>query len=136
MYTALQLWLIENGFNLNFTCDVEDFVDYISSAGFKGLALRRSQGGVSESVVTLNGFEMQLREKIRVLLLNDALSGDASAHRIAVQVIRSGFDSLSWQERFLYFGRVSPLLRNIGEEQGSELEKSPSQRGEPPPCDQ
>jgi hypothetical protein len=116
---------------------VEDFVDYISSAGFRGLALRRSQGGASESVVTLNGFEMQLREQIRVLLLNDALSGDASAHRIAVQVIRSGFDSLSWQERFLYFGRVSPLLRNIGEEQGSGLERqSLSQRGKPPPCDQ
>ena len=87
--------------------------------------------------MTLNDFEMQLREQIRVLILNDALSGDASAHRIAVKVIRSGFDSLSWQERFLYFGRVSPLLRNIGDEHGSGLERqSPSQRGEPPPCDQ
>lgn len=63
--------------------------------------------------MTLNDFESQLREQTLALLLSNVLSGDASAQRIALQVIRSGFDTLSWEERFLYLGRVSPLLRNM-----------------------
>jgi hypothetical protein len=62
--------------------------------------------------MNLSDFEAELREQTRSLLATNALSGDPSALRIAARIVRSGFVMLSWQERFLFLGRVSPLLQN------------------------
>lgn len=65
--------------------------------------------------MTLNDFEVQLYDLTRALLLNNVLRRDSAALCVAVQVVRSGLDSLDWEERFLYLGRVVPLLRDIDE---------------------
>lgn len=63
--------------------------------------------------MNLNDFESQLLAHTQALLSGSKLSEDASASRVAAQVARSGFGSLSWQERFHYLGRVAPLLRSM-----------------------
>jgi hypothetical protein len=62
--------------------------------------------------MNLTDFEAQLREQTRALLLRNLLSKDARAERVAIQVVCSGFNSLAWEDRFLYLGRVSPLIRD------------------------
>jgi hypothetical protein len=62
--------------------------------------------------MNLTDFEAQLREQTRALLLRNLLSQDARAERVAIQVVCSGFNSLAWEDRFLYLGRVSPLIRD------------------------
>jgi hypothetical protein len=37
----------------------------------------------------------------------------APAFAIAVRVVRHGFGSLSWKERFIYLGLVATLLRRM-----------------------
>jgi hypothetical protein len=57
--------------------------------------------------------DAQLSEKIRTLLLTNQLSEGAPAFGIAMQVVRYGLGSLSWKQRFIYLGRVVPLLRTM-----------------------
>ncbi len=57
--------------------------------------------------------DAQLYEKIRDLLLNNQLSEDSPAFRIAMQVVCRGLGSLSWKQRFIYLGQVVPLLRGM-----------------------
>lgn len=57
--------------------------------------------------------DSQLYEKILVLLSNNQLGEGGRAVRIAMQVVRYGLGSLSWQQRFIYLGQVVPLLRSM-----------------------
>ena len=61
----------------------------------------------------LNDFDAQLHENIRALILNNEISQGALAFGIAMQVVRCGFGSLSWKQRFIYLGQVVPLLRTM-----------------------
>jgi hypothetical protein len=61
----------------------------------------------------LNDFDAQLHEDIRALIVKNELSEGGPAFGIAMQVVRRGFGSLSWKQRFIYLGQVVPLLRNM-----------------------
>ncbi len=57
--------------------------------------------------------DAELSDKIRALLFSNQLKNDGAARRVAMHISRSGLSSLSWKERFIYLGRVVPLLRPI-----------------------
>jgi hypothetical protein len=69
--------------------------------------------GALEIPMHLNDFDTQLHENIRALILNNEISQGTAAFAIAMQVVHYGFGSLSWQQRFIYLGRVLPLLRTM-----------------------
>ena len=50
----------------------------------------------------LNGFDTQLYGNLRTLVLNNELSQDTPAYEIAMQVVKRGYVSLSWTQRFTY----------------------------------
>jgi len=60
----------------------------------------------------LSEFDNQLYEGIQTLLLRRELSEGTAAFNVATKVIRGGFDSLTWEQKFICLGRVVPLARN------------------------
>ena len=62
----------------------------------------------------LNDFDTRLQENIRTLLLTNELREGTLAFGIAMQVVRQGFRSLSWKQRFVYLEEMVPLLRRHG----------------------
>jgi hypothetical protein len=62
----------------------------------------------------LNDFDTRLQENIRTLLLTNELREGTPAFSIAMQVVRQGFRSLSWKQRFVYLEEMVPLLRRHG----------------------
>jgi hypothetical protein len=61
----------------------------------------------------LNDSDTQLHENIHALILNNEISQAAPAFGVAMQVLHYGVGSLSWEQRFIYLGRVVPLLRTM-----------------------
>jgi hypothetical protein len=61
----------------------------------------------------LTEFDDRLRAITSYLISSEALRRDASAERIARKAVERGLNSLSWEERFLYLGRVIPLAREV-----------------------
>jgi hypothetical protein len=62
----------------------------------------------------LNGFDAQLYDNLRTLVLNNELGEDAPAYDIAMQVVRRGYLSLPRAERFIYQEEVVERLRKRG----------------------
>ena len=62
----------------------------------------------------LNDFDAQVQKSIRTLLLKNEFEEGSPAFGIAHQVIRLGFGSLSWKQRFIYLEQMEPLLRRHG----------------------
>ncbi|MGA7545598.1 MAG: hypothetical protein WBW08_07195 [Methyloceanibacter sp.] len=62
----------------------------------------------------LNGFDTQLYVNLRTLVLNNELSQDTPAYEIAMQVVKRGYVSLSWTQRFTYQEEVVNPLRKRG----------------------
>jgi hypothetical protein len=62
----------------------------------------------------LNDFNTRLEENIRTLLLKNELKEGSIAFGVATQVVRQGFRSLSWKQRFIYLEEMVPLLRRHG----------------------
>jgi hypothetical protein len=62
----------------------------------------------------LNGFDAQLYANLRTLILNDELSESAPAYNIAMQVVRLGYLSLPWPQRFVYQEEIVHPLRKRG----------------------
>jgi len=60
----------------------------------------------------LREFDNQLYERIQTLLLRRELSEGTAAFSVATKVIRAGFDSLTWKQKFICLGRVVPLARS------------------------
>ena len=68
----------------------------------------------------LNNFEIRVQEDIRMLLSKNELSDGTPAFGIAMQIVRQGFRSLSWKQRFIYLEEMVPLLRRHGLSAGRE----------------
>lgn len=62
----------------------------------------------------LHSFDTQLQQSMRALLANNALSDGTPAFAVAEQIVRQGFASLSWKQRFIYLEEMVPLLRRYG----------------------
>jgi len=59
-------------------------------------------------------FDTELQERIRALLLKKKLREGTPAFPIAMQIIRQGFQSLSWKQRIAYLNEMVPILRGQG----------------------
>ena len=75
-----------------------------------------ARSGTLETPMDLREFDNQLHERIQTLLLRRELREGTAAFSVATKVIHSGFDSLSWEQKFICLGRVVPLTRS-----GSQL---------------
>ena len=62
----------------------------------------------------LNGFDTQLYISLRKLVLKNELSEDSPAYDIAMQVVKRGYASLPWTQRFIYQEEVVNRLRKRG----------------------
>jgi hypothetical protein len=62
----------------------------------------------------LNGFDDQLYGNLRTLVLNHELREDSDAYGIAMEVVRLGYLSLPWPQRFIYQEEVVSPLRKRG----------------------
>lgn len=60
-----------------------------------------------------NDVDTQIQNQIRTLSARNELSSDALASGVAAQIVQAGLGSLSWKERFVFLGRVVPLLRTL-----------------------
>jgi hypothetical protein len=62
----------------------------------------------------LNGFDTQLYVNRRTLVLNNELSQSTPGYEIAMQVVKRGYVSLPWTQRFIYQEEVVNRLRKRG----------------------
>jgi hypothetical protein len=67
-----------------------------------------------EFPMDFNDFDTHLQKSIRTLLLKNEFEEGSPAFGIAHQVVRQGFHSLSWKQRFIYLEQMEPLLRRHG----------------------
>ena len=70
-----------------------------------------ARSGTLETPMDLREFDDQLYERIQTLLLSKELSKGTAAFDVATKVVSSGFESLSWEQKFICLGRVVPLTR-------------------------
>jgi hypothetical protein len=59
-------------------------------------------------------FDTQVQTSMRALLAKNELGDGTPAFAVAEQIIRQGFASLSWKQRFIYLEEMVPLLRSHG----------------------
>jgi len=76
-----------------------------------------------EFSMDLNDFDTQLQKSMRTLLLKNEFEEGSPAFGIADQVVRQGFRSLSWKQRFIYLEQLEPLLRRSGLSVGREWDR-------------
>jgi hypothetical protein len=76
-----------------------------------------------EFPMDLNDFDIRLQKSIRTLLLKNEFEEGSPAFGVAHQVVRQGFRSLSWKQRFIYLEQMEPLLRRHGLSVGREWER-------------
>jgi hypothetical protein len=62
----------------------------------------------------LNGFDTQLYVNLRTLVLNNELSQSTPGYEVAMQVVKRGYVSLPWTQRFIYQEEVVNRLRKRG----------------------
>lgn len=80
----------------------------------------------------LNDFEIRLQKSLRTLLLKNEFEEGTPAFGIAHQVVRQGFRSLSWKQRFIYLEQMEPLLRRHGLSVGCEWDRQRHSRDRRP----
>jgi hypothetical protein len=93
----------------------QHFIEEFSSAKISLRAASLSGGWEQrESPMDLNGFDTQLYDHLRRLVLNNELSQDTPAYDIAMQVVKRGYLSLPRMQRFIYQEEVVNRLRERG----------------------
>lgn len=59
-------------------------------------------------------FDAHVQKNMRTLLSKNELNEGTPAFGIAIQVVREGFHSLSWKQRFVYLEEIAPMLQRHG----------------------
>ena len=62
--------------------------------------------------MSVNDYDIELYEAIRVVVMENELDEKSDAYGIAMQVVHQGHASLSPKQRYIYETQVEKLLKN------------------------